>query len=213
MGRATRLWLVLLAVLRAPVAALFPAAVLAGVAQVRQLPVDALAGVALDDPLSFVDPRTRPATPARSDPVARAPAPPAGNLGVKPIGVSVQIFGQGSGLAHQPRMAGEQIDLVARPVGMVRDGIGVGGDGAPEVGHKAVGVVEGFHAVGARGWVGRTQQHGGAACEGLHVVVYRAKGLPHGGARAAFAAKVGERGGQGSGCGFHALAVGWGSMG
>jgi hypothetical protein len=125
--------------------------------QVRELAVDALPGIAqvrelagIDDFLAVMNPRPGSAAPARADPVAGAPAPPAGNLGVKPIGVSVQIFGQGSGLAHQPRMAGEQIDLVARPVGMVRDGIGVGGDGAPEVGDEAVCIVDGGNALAIR---------------------------------------------------------------
>jgi hypothetical protein len=68
-------------------------------AQVRELAVDALPGIAkvrelagIDDFLAVMNPRPGSAAPARADPVARTPAPPAGNLGVKPLRVGVQAL-------------------------------------------------------------------------------------------------------------------------
>ena len=80
------------------------------------------------------------------------------------------------GLPHQPTVAREQINLIAWPVGMVRHSGGVVRNGAPEVGYKAIGVVDGLDALSRVG----SEQHGGAACEGFDVVVDPSKRGPYG---------------------------------
>ena len=69
-------------------------------------------------------------------------------------------------------------------------GVGVVRKRAPEVGHKAVKVVDRFDALTIR----RGQQHGGAACEWLDVVAHNAKGGPGGFCGFAFSTEIGEWG-------------------
>ena len=47
-------------------------------------------------------------------------------------------------------MPGEQVYLVALPVGMMRHGIGVVCDSPPKISHKPVGVVNGLDAPALR---------------------------------------------------------------
>ena len=162
--------------------------------KMRELAVDAppgrkmreLAGIKQPHPVCQV--RAFPSAPARADPVARAPHPPAGHLRVVEVGV-FQLPAQAFGAIHKPRMAGFQISLDARPVRVVRHGVRVIGHRPPKVRHKPVRVVDRFHLAGVRS----AKQHRRRACERLHVIHRIAQRAPHGFARQRLPAKVGER--------------------
>ena len=112
----------------------------------------------------------------------------------------MQLVGQAFAVAHQPGMAGKQVHLVAGPVSVVRHGLRVSRNGAPEVGDHAVEVVDGFDPLALR----RPQQHGGRAGKRLHIVVHKPEGGPHLLAGIGFATEPWERGGEGSCNAFHA---------
>jgi hypothetical protein len=96
-------------------------------------------------------------------------------------------------------MAGKQVHLVAWPVRMVRDGLWVLRNRAPEVGDESIGVVDRGDALA----IGCAQQHRGASGEGFDVVVHSPKGCPDLFAGVGFAAEIWERGGKGAGNGNH----------
>ena len=113
------------------------------VAQVDTLPPHASAvAVTLDKLAIDNDPRSTSRTKSAPNPARHAPYPPAGNLCVVIIRVALQPALQAVTLPDEPSVPGVQVVFVDRPIGMVCDGLRVGPCRTPEVGDKAVGVVD-----------------------------------------------------------------------
>ena len=72
-------------------------------------------------------------------------------------------------------MPGEKVGLITRPVGGVRHSLRVVCNRPPEVGNKAVKIIDGFDPFAVR----RAEQHGGAARERLDIIVNRTECSPH----------------------------------
>ena len=178
-----------------------PVDALSGVLQVRALPVDALSGVPQVrefpvDPFPVVKrPRTLPGTPPRADPATEAPCPPARDLGVGKVRLTLAPLNDPHAFRDQPQMPRGKVGFVNRIIGVESNCFRVMLHRSPEVGDEMVLVVDGLYA----GCVRPVEQHGAGTKERLDVVCDGTEPRPHVGGDAGFPAEIGEWGFHASG--------------
>jgi hypothetical protein len=78
-------------------------------------------------------PRPIARTKTAANPARHTPDPPTGDFGVKELRIALEALLQRLFSSHEPRMPGMKIVLIDRPIGMMRDGGGIGLQGAPEI--------------------------------------------------------------------------------
>lgn len=128
--------------------------------------------------------------PARSDPETLTPHPPARDLRIEELRIGAQLLNARASRRHQPAMARVKIGFVDGIVGIVRDLLGISGEGAPEVREVALDVV---YRLNLR-WCRTSEQHGERPCERFDVVADGAEALPDQRRDARLPAEPGERG-------------------
>ena len=132
----------------------------------------------------------RIATEAATDPNRDAPHPPARNLRIEVIGIAFESGGELLASRLQPGMAGVEIVLVHRPIGIVRYGFGIPAwlNSAPKVADKAVEIVGSLIGACAAGPV---EQHGAGPKERLDIILdIGAEALPDVGRDTGFPTKT-----------------------
>ena len=149
-----------------------PVHALARVAQVRQLPFHAPPSIAEGQRgyavlVRFCVPRPITRAPAASNPRARAPRPPASRARLVVLGIGHEPGGELRQVVHQPQVAGVQVAFVHRPASRLRDRLGIVEHGAPQVRDIAVQIV---HCGPAREVSWAVEPHRAGAKERLDVV-------------------------------------------
>jgi len=127
---------------------------LPGVTEVRALAVHALPGVPevgklarIDEQAVARDPGAGAGTPSTSDPRALPPQPPPGDLGIKEVGIALDLCYPFAARGYEPCMAGNEINFVNGRVGPPCDIVRSGADSSPQVRDVGVGVIHGLDAM------------------------------------------------------------------